>query len=499
MRIEPFGDGAWLLRPTLAGGSAVARAEELAAWRAAVARDNPAARELVVGSRALLVVAERAPTTGGARTSVAFSPREHTLEVIYDGPELAEIAARAGLIVDRAIALHSDVVYVATLIGFLPGFAYLSEVDPRLVTPRLATPRPRVAAGSVGIAGARTGVYPRASPGGWALIGRAPHADLFDAARAEPGRIALADRVRFVPIEPSAAPSAPPALQEGGEPAPPRAPAAYLRVESAFGLVTVQDRGRFGRRAYGLPWSGPLDREAHDAANAAVGNDEDAATIEVAGGKLVLIVERGPLHISLDGEPQRELATGDRLVVQPAQRLAAYLALAGGVDVDPVLGSRATLLSAGIGGYRGRSLRRGDVLTKGSEEGTRVARATQFETFALADEVHLDVAKVSLDDRLAPSARDELAFGRFVVSAALDRTGARLDGGRISRAAPDTAESEPTLPGAIQITSDGTPVVLGPDAATTGGYPVIGVLDAASRARFGRLRPGRSVRFRFRA
>lgn len=496
-RIEPFGDGAWLLQPTLVGGSSVARAEELAAWRAAVARENPAAREVVVGSRSLLVVAEHPPTIGDARAPIAFAPREHRLDVVYDGPELAEIAARAGLTASRAIALHSETVYVATLIGFLPDFAYLSEVDPRLVAPRLAAPRPRVAAGSVGIAGARTGVYPCASPGGWALIGRAPRADLFDAARAEPARIALADRVRFVPIEPSAAPPPPSPALEPIEPALPRG-SAHLRVESAIGLVTVQDRGRFGRRAFGLPWSGPLDREAHDAANAAVGNDEDAATIEVAGGKLVLIVERGPLRISLDGEPPRELATGDRLVVQPAQRLAAYLALHGGVDVEPVLGSRATLLSAGIGGYRGRSLRRGDPLMVGQEDGTRAPRAPQPAALTVADEVFLEVAKVTLDDRLAPSARDELALGRFVVSAALDRTGARLDGGRISRAAPDTAESEPTLPGAIQITSDGTPVVLGPDAATTGGYPVIGVLDGASRARLGRLRPGRSVRFRFR-
>ncbi|AGC43025.1 LamB/YcsF family/allophanate hydrolase family protein [Myxococcus stipitatus DSM 14675] len=118
-----------------------------------------------------------------------------TLRIRYDGPDLEKVAARAGLSVDDVARLHAAREYTVRCVGFLPGFAYLGELDPRIVVPRLPTPRMRVPALAVGIAGARTGVYPFASPGGWSLIGTAMDFTAFHPDRG--AVLQLGDRVRF--------------------------------------------------------------------------------------------------------------------------------------------------------------------------------------------------------------------------------------------------------------------------------------------------------------
>jgi len=123
----------------------------------------------------------------------------HEIRVVYDGRDLDEVAAAARMSRDEVVALHSAAIYEVELIGFLPGFAYLAGVDERLVLGRRAAPRPRVAAGSVGIAGAYTAIYPHASPGGWNLIGSAVDVTPFDAKRVPPALFQPGDRVRFVP------------------------------------------------------------------------------------------------------------------------------------------------------------------------------------------------------------------------------------------------------------------------------------------------------------
>lgn len=122
--------------------------------------------------------------------------------VCYDktlAPDLEALAKRCGLSTQEVIERHAGSRYIAQLIGFLPGFAYLGGLDPTLATPRLATPRPKVPAGSLGIAGMQCAVYPTSSPGGWNLIGRSP-LRFFDPSRNPPGTIELGDEVRFVPI-----------------------------------------------------------------------------------------------------------------------------------------------------------------------------------------------------------------------------------------------------------------------------------------------------------
>jgi KipI family sensor histidine kinase inhibitor len=134
-------------------------------------------------------------------TSDAAEPRmgaEHVIPVRYDGPDLQEVAERTGLTVAEVIERHHSRVYTAYVIGFVPGWAYLGELDPALELPRRPTPRPRVAAGTVAIAGRQTGVYPLGTPGGWHLIGHTS-TPMFDPSATPPALLAAGDRVRFVP------------------------------------------------------------------------------------------------------------------------------------------------------------------------------------------------------------------------------------------------------------------------------------------------------------
>lgn len=119
------------------------------------------------------------------------------IPVTYDGPDLADVAAHCGLSPDDVVARHTQAEYVVYFLGFQPGFAYLGGLDEALHTPRRAEPRTAVPAGSVGIGGAQTGIYPLATPGGWQLIGRTSLA-LFDPQAEPPTVLAPGDRVRFV-------------------------------------------------------------------------------------------------------------------------------------------------------------------------------------------------------------------------------------------------------------------------------------------------------------
>ena len=128
--------------------------------------------------------------------------REVEIPVCYGdeyGPDLNEVSALHKLTAKEVIELHSSTTYVVYFLGFVPGFAYLGEVPEALVTPRLETPRRKVPAGSVGIAGKQTGVYPCSTPGGWRLLGRTPLA-MFRADRKALSLLSIGDRVRFVPI-----------------------------------------------------------------------------------------------------------------------------------------------------------------------------------------------------------------------------------------------------------------------------------------------------------
>ncbi|PZS31909.1 MAG: allophanate hydrolase [Pseudonocardiales bacterium] len=163
--------------------------------------------EVVPAARTLLVRFDPRRTTAGAigavlRSAVGGEAPDDSagalvdLEVRYDGPDLAGVADEIGISVEALIRRHSAVEYTVAFCGFAPGFAYLSGLDPALHVGRLAEPRTEVPAGSVGVAGEFTGVYPRSSPGGWRLLGRTD-APVWDTGRHPPALLTPGTRVRF--------------------------------------------------------------------------------------------------------------------------------------------------------------------------------------------------------------------------------------------------------------------------------------------------------------
>lgn len=136
--------------------------------------------------------------------TIEIPGRSMRIPVCYDpslAPDLPAIAARSGLSIAEVVQLHTATEYRVFMLGFLPGFPYMGTVDARIAAPRLAQPRLRVPAGSVGIAGAQTGIYPLESPGGWNLIGRTP-LRIFNAQNESPTLLQPGDRVRFFPVSP---------------------------------------------------------------------------------------------------------------------------------------------------------------------------------------------------------------------------------------------------------------------------------------------------------
>lgn len=137
------------------------------------------------------------------KTEADGAERIVELPVCYGGeygPDLSFVAEHAGLSAEETVRLHASADYPVYMLGFTPGFPYLGGMDARLNTPRLQTPRTHVEAGSVGIAGAQTGVYPVASPGGWQIIGRTP-LRLYDPAREKPFLLTAGKKLRFIPID----------------------------------------------------------------------------------------------------------------------------------------------------------------------------------------------------------------------------------------------------------------------------------------------------------
>jgi KipI family sensor histidine kinase inhibitor len=141
----------------------------------------------------LAAIAANALTEGSPEPA----PTTLTIPVTYDGPDLAAVSELAGLSIDDVVDVHSAALYTVAFIGFAPGFAYLIGGDDRLHVPRRSEPRTQVAAGSVGVAGPYSGVYPLEGPGGWRLIGRTS-LELFDPVRTPPAALAPGDRVRFI-------------------------------------------------------------------------------------------------------------------------------------------------------------------------------------------------------------------------------------------------------------------------------------------------------------
>ena len=468
-----------------------------------------------------------------APVSTVALGRLRDVPVVYDGEDLEALAVSTGLAVDEVRRRHADIDYTVLMLGFAPGFPYLGTVDPRLVVGRRAIPRVRVPHGAVAIAGGMTCIYPGGTAGGWHVLGRTD-LRLFDAAEASPATLAPGDRVRFVPVdrlEPDERACGPDARAEGLT--------GGLTVLRGGASTTVQDLGRWGFQALGVPVSGACDADALRWANRAVGNPDGAAGLEVAAVGPELRVEQNTvvaytgadMDAHIDGRP---MSVGEPVVArqgavircgQTRGGLRGYLAIAGGLDVPIVLASRSTCLPGGFGGIAGRTLRAGDRVAIGrardaAHEGrvwpeshlaptvssrppssgmetSHVAQRREATARRVAGEpVRLRVLPGPQRAAVGESHLARLLSGTFQVSAQLNRVACRLQGRPTSLPVPfDDMVPVGTVPGAVQVTPAGDLLVLLADRQTTGGYPQVLSVIGADLGSASQLCPGDAVQF----
>ena len=535
MRVRRAGDAALLV-------AADGRADALAA--AIVSQHYDGVLDVVPGADTVLITTEpgRADLAELAERVTALTPPAAEpgaaalaeIPVVYDGPDLAEVARLTGLSPAEVVARHAAAEYRVGWLGFSPGLGYLTGLDPALTAvPRLADPRVRVPAGSVAIAGGLATVYPTASPGGWRLLGRTS-AVLWDADRDPPAMLSPGMRVRFRPVDalPTGLAGAPSATSAGegvrpgrptGQEIGPGAAGAAVEVVRPGLLATVQDLGRPGYAHLGVPFSGAADQASLRLANRLVGNPDGAAGLELTLGRAVLrftdgtrvAVTGATAPVAVTGSHGTDLAAeagapldvpadGQLRIGAPAAGLRTYVAVHGGVDAAPVLGSRSADVRSGLGPA---PLRPGDLLPVGAPgpapAGPRPAEPRPAEPQPAeprplpgsGQPAELRVIPGPRDDWFAPGALDLLCGGTYVVSPASDRTGLRLDGPALPRAHGDELPSEGMVTGSLQVPPGGRPILLLADHPVTGGYPVIAVVASADIGLAAQLRPGSKIKF----
>jgi biotin-dependent carboxylase-like uncharacterized protein len=256
-------------------------------------------------------------------------------------------------------------------------------------------------------------------------------------------------------------------------------------------LLTVQDRGRPGFAHLGVPPSGAADPAAYELGNRLVGNPPGAAALEATVDGPVLRFDR-PTTVALTGATAPEVQTVEVLEVgRCSGGVRTYVSVRGGVEVEPVLGSRSTDLLTGLGPA---PLRAGDVLEVGPEPADEPCPGT-VPGRVLPDTPVLRVVPGPRDDWFTAAALETLCSEPWRVSASSNRVGIRLEGPPLERARHDELLSEGLVTGALQVPASGQPILLMQDHPTTGGYPVIGVVRFDDLWLAGQLGPGMRVRF----
>ena len=565
--------------------------ETLALFDALEADPIEGVTELVPAARTILVhflpwVCPLPKLVAGiaARQGRQGQARQGTLvriPVRYDGEDLAEMADHLGLSEEELVRRHAASVWQVAFTGFAPGFAYLSGGDPVFNVPRRASPRTRIPAGSVGLAGTFSAVYPRATPGGWQLIGTTD-VPMWDLARTPPALLQPGQRVQFVDVatEEGEALQREVVQQQSAVAGGARLTAAAAEgsgcggevrarsvataedagslgqdvcragdetaVAHAFEVVATglqalfQDAGRPGQARQGVSASGALDATAFRVANQLLGNEADATVIELLhGGFAMRALARtvvavtgatGPLDLKdasgalLPAERHVPLAMepGDVMTVgAPERGLRSYLAVRGGFEVAPVLGSSATDTLAGVGP---EPLRMGQGLAVGQRIRGAVDAAeagmAKLETLLPhlpdpvpsnsrgADAVQrhaivLDLVLGPRTDWFDDESLELLQQQCWQVTQQSNRVGLRLQGEKpLQRAAGFQGRelpSEGTALGALQVPANGQPVLFLADHPLTGGYPVIGCVAPHHLDLAAQLPPGVFVRFKLMA
>lgn len=480
----------------------------------------PAARTLMIRFRPETLTAERLAGEIATRDlSARIAPSDELVEipVRYDGEDLEDVAELTGLSVEDVIRRHTESTFTVAFCGFAPGFGYLVGGDPALQVPRRQSPRTRIPAGSVALAGAFSGVYPQASPGGWQIIGTTRE-KMWDLSRDPPALLQPGYRVRFFDLEKKSVPAfaartkAPhdrsTGLTAGG---------LTLKVLTAPMPALFQDLGRFGQTGQGVSSSGALDRGALQAANRVVGNALGTPCLEIilggfsfeTSGRAVMALTGAPCPVSIRDACGRTISAetyqpislepGDVVTLGHAPRgMRSYLTIRGGFHVKPVLGSASTDTLAVVGPA---PVTAGTVLTVENEAGplasVSLTETPAFEFPASGEVVTLDVIMGPRSDWFTEAGIANLSGQLWQVTPQSNRVGIRLSG-ETALERKDKAElpSEGTATGAIQVPHSGQPVLFLADHPLTGGYPVIGTVAEYHLDLAGQIPVNAQIRFR---
>ncbi len=282
-----------------------------------------------------------------------------------------------------------------------------------------------------------------------------------------------------------------------------------IRIISGGMLTTVQDGGRFGHMKSGITVSGAMDLRSYETANRLVGNVNGEAVLEATliGPTVefledtVFAVAGADLGLQLNGTAipmyrAHSAKAGDRLSFAARKGgCRAYIAFRGGIAVQPVMGSRATDLKAGIGGHMGRKLQAGDILPLGTAAGVHFCGIAEKEDFS-APLKTLRVVMGPQDDRFTDAGIGAFLRGEYTVTPQSDRMGIRLGGEAVAAKNGSDIITDGICMGAIQIPSDGQPILMMADRQPTGGYAKIANVISADLPLAAQLIPGDRVRFR---
>jgi KipI family sensor histidine kinase inhibitor len=449
----------------------------------------------------------------------------HRVRVCYDpeiAPDLIASAEKCKLPLREFIKRHKYSDTRVDILGFMPGFAYCSGLDPSLKLPRLESPRTAVPKGSVAIAELQTGIYPKPTPGGWNVIGRTPDI-LFDPRSARPSLLTPGDRLEFIEIDIgefkklSAEAEAKTAQRKTSHGSSDQS----VEVINPGLLTTIQGLPRYGFAHLALSAGGPVDIESARLANALLGNPADAAGLEITGvgPKLLFHVDTwvawvgAPCSGVIDGKSFRgnrpvRIRKGQTLSFGAmAQGYRVFLAISGGIESEFILGGRGSHLSADIGD---KVIQKGDILylsqahlaqEKPLFKKLNIA-ASDYPKWSIASpantgkSVQLIKAVPSIHfNLLSLEEQSLLSKTVWTVSSQSNRMGMRIDSNfKISKPIAGIA-SQGIWFGTIQLPPSGQPIIMLAEHQTTGGYPRLLETISSERSTLAQLRPGSKIQF----
>ena len=423
-------------------------------------------------------------------SGVERNVQELIIPICYTGEDLAQVAELQGLSIADVILKHRQSVWNVAFIGFAPGFAYMSSPDrPFTDTPRLAVPRKKIPSGSLGLAGQYSGIYPKDSPGGWQLIGTTAE-KMWDLERKNPALLLPGMTVHFEDV--THQPTTVSVAQQVNRTVEPKQSMPLFTVTAPSLQMLIQDEGRFNQTKIGVGVAGAMDVSAMHSANRIVGNSTSTPVIEVLNGGLkakmhqsAVIAVTGAIsniHVKFsdgqktDFESYQAIALdeGDEFQIQaPTAGLRNYLAIRGGIDVQPVLNSTSFDSLAILGP---EPIKMGDTVYQGQVEVSNISNTeiAKLHLPKVGDVVELDIVMGPRTDWFEAESIEHLCQQAWFVTNESNRVGLRLSGEQpLQRKITHELESEGTCIGALQIPPSGQPVLFMNDHPLTGGYPVI--------------------------